>query len=254
MNLHVKAEVGDPSEWWWGGTITDINTIIYWHRQQECPLAGNSWFRDLQLRKKTDDSSSLQAAEWNKKPGNISVLMKCHESDSLYLSPAVFWSHFILLLSSLMTTWIDDILSCRRTDCHSRIYWGFLSLGPEIRLSALCWLSAVAEWLCLYLFHASLCACWLPWCTALSHCFHLKGGCVFPQKTQLLSDSALWNPAKRKWVPFNVSSLVSVCVGSGFLRCSLSCLLKKIHEIIKLRFTAAWSYFENIIPCLHLPF
>lgn len=54
---------------------------------------------------------------------------------------------------------------------------------PEIRLPALCGLSASAELLCLYLLHASLCACWLPWCTLLSQCFHLKGACVFPQKS-----------------------------------------------------------------------
>lgn len=40
------------------------------------------------------------------------------------------------------------------------------SSSPEIRLSA------PAEWLCLYLFHASLCACWLTRCTALSQRFH----------------------------------------------------------------------------------
>ncbi len=111
--------------------------------------------------------------------------------------------------------WINDIISCsslhvwelsgliaiirprrfilRRT-CES---WT-MSSSPEIRLPALCRLSVPAEWLCLYLFHASLCGCWLPWCTALSQCFHLKGACVFPQKTQLLSVSTLWNPGQKE--------------------------------------------------------
>lgn len=129
--------------------------------------------------------------------------------------PIILFFLFFFLVKYTDDYWISDIISCpslcsweqsgliaivRPRRCILRRK---TSSSPEIRLPALCRLSVAAEWLCLYLFHASLCACWLPWCTALSQCFHLKGGCVFPQKTQLLSVSALWNPGQKETASFS---------------------------------------------------
>ncbi len=145
------------------------------------------------------------------------------------------------------------------TDCHYRIFnpedssaGQCVSAGRRAaawwRLWALWRLSEAAEWLCLYLFHASLCACWLPWCTALSQCFHLKGGWVFPQKTQLHSVFALWNLGQKE-IGF-ISTFLFRCrsvLVLGFLtRFFPFCWWNDVWRLSGQRRTAAWSHFIRI--------
>lgn len=136
-----------------------------------------------------------------------------------------------------------------RTDRHYQTQKiGRQSSSPEIRLPALCRISVPAEWLCLYLFHASLCACWLPWCTALSQRFHLKGGCVFPQKTHFTLSLNREIQAKKETGSFS-HPWFGFGVGARFVR--LFALVVSTEEN---SFNSLWMLRTrpNSL-CLHLP-
>lgn len=168
----------------------------------------------------------------------------CHENSIWYLllttsfqSP-LLWSNLMTSCPSLRLWELSGlifIVKPRRLIRRKDSWVLDDEFQPWNGLLALCRLSVPAEWLCLYLFHASLCACWLPWCTALSQCFHLKGGCVFPQKTQLVSVSTVWNPGQKEMGSFShfLFGFQSVLVLCFWHVC--------FHSYWKLYLTAVWG-------------